>query len=1059
MQIEETTKIELIKKILDSYIKEFKEHREGTINKIYNDLRKTDTWYITEKFSSQYQNEIEELSDSEKISLINNSYSLKDLLEEIYDGSYTYEWYEKRYHSMLELYIEPSDALDLIDMPYISSYIEKKYFKEFNNIFKEELELDDKWKNEDVDTYYYFDIVEDYLDIYPQAYDYIISPEYIIEEWLENENVDRGAILRGILKKETLKDNKELIHDILEVEASEPLYSQLKDICINEFEKYLSLFSFKYIQNDLQTLKNNNLNEFNKKVHAYKSIITLKELISQDSLFEKELKTFSTNNTKLLKSIKNKISDLYTKEDILNNLSKLDDIEIKNILIDYFGHDHVNNLLKISDNEMEDYLRSTINHFIQYEVLSLNKILELDPYVLYTEGAKYLGETTLYNIDVLKFKDEILEQNFNAIYNSIVNLYKKESDCSTDKDNSFIYSEKINEAKYLINETLYDRPTQIKMYTKKAKEVLKYLVSKNTNLNNNIDIADNLISRISQLESYIILGEMGEDAYKINYKEILSYTSCLKEIMNSNFLQMLKTVYVTENIKTQLKETLSENPKDEFPLARSIKRHFIINVGETNTGKTYNAIQRLKESKEGGVYLAPLRLLALEIQEKLNLEGVPCNLSTGEEEDIIKGAIHESLTIEKAMFNKEYKVCVIDECQMIGDEQRGYAWTNAILGMYSKEIHLCTAPEALNIILSLINSCGDTYEIIKHYRKTPLILENKQYSLPTKKSMRSLKKGDALIVFSKREALTISSQLKSKGISASVIYGALPYQSRKKQFELFLNGETDIVVSTDALGMGVNLPIRRVVFLETKKYDGKKYRNLNHSEVKQISGRAGRQGIYNEGFVNSIENKSLIKELLNSKTPDVKNAKLMPPKSIIHINNSLLKTIKVWNQMTFPSLYKKGDTSRFTDMLNRLNKYNDLINKEDMYNAITLPFDEKNQEVYNLFISYLNSYIDKEYTLDKPNTFNNPVLEDLEIYYKKLDLYYAFGKKFNMAIDLEWLKEEKKNTSLQINELIINNISKLKKRCPQCGRKLPFKWQHKLCDSCFRENNGFYDYY
>lgn len=116
--------------------------------------------------------------------------------------------------------------------------------------------------------------------------------------------------------------------------------------------------------------------------------------------------------------------------------------------------------------------------------------------------------------------------------------------------------------------------------------------------------------------------------------------------------------------------------------------------------------------------------------------------------------------------------------------------------------------------------------------------------------------------------------------------------------------------------------------------------------------------------------------------------------------------------MTFPDLYKKGDTSRFIDMLNRLEVYKDDISKEDMYNVITLPFDEKNQQIYSLFISYLKDYIDKEIQLDKPSLCNNPTLDDLEIYYKKLDLYYAFGKKFNMLIDSEWLKEEKNYTSL-----------------------------------------------
>lgn len=39
-----------------------------------------------------------------------------------------------------------------------------------------------------------------------------------------------------------------------------------------------------------------------------------------------------------------------------------------------------------------------------------------------------------------------------------------------------------------------------------------------------------------------------------------------------------------------------------------------------------------------------------------------------------------------------YDVAVIDECQMIADRERGYAWTRAILGVLAPEVHLCAAP-------------------------------------------------------------------------------------------------------------------------------------------------------------------------------------------------------------------------------------------------------------------------------------------------------------------------------------------------------------------------------
>ena len=104
--------------------------------------------------------------------------------------------------------------------------------------------------------------------------------------------------------------------------------------------------------------------------------------------------------------------------------------------------------------------------------------------------------------------------------------------------------------------------------------------------------------------------------------------------------------YVPESISRQLSEILEVDPKNEYPGARCMNRKFYIHVGGTNTGKTYQGIQRLKEAASG-VYLAPLRLLALEIQETLLESGVVCSMLTGEEEDIRPGATHISSTVEK----------------------------------------------------------------------------------------------------------------------------------------------------------------------------------------------------------------------------------------------------------------------------------------------------------------------------------------------------------------------------------------------------------------------------
>lgn len=65
--------------------------------------------------------------------------------------------------------------------------------------------------------------------------------------------------------------------------------------------------------------------------------------------------------------------------------------------------------------------------------------------------------------------------------------------------------------------------------------------------------------------------------------------------------------YVPQAIRTSLSLLIALNPKDEYPQARAMHRHFVLHLGGTNTGKTYAGFQRLIRARTG-VYLAPLRL-------------------------------------------------------------------------------------------------------------------------------------------------------------------------------------------------------------------------------------------------------------------------------------------------------------------------------------------------------------------------------------------------------------------------------------------------------------------
>ena len=70
---------------------------------------------------------------------------------------------------------------------------------------------------------------------------------------------------------------------------------------------------------------------------------------------------------------------------------------------------------------------------------------------------------------------------------------------------------------------------------------------------------------------------------------------------------------------------------------------------------------------------------------------------------------------------KEYDIVVIDEIQMIGDDQRGYAWTKAILGLRANEIHICGGLEACDIVRLILSKTQDTFTLCKYERMSNLV--------------------------------------------------------------------------------------------------------------------------------------------------------------------------------------------------------------------------------------------------------------------------------------------------------------------------------------------------
>ncbi|CAB4255156.1 similar to Saccharomyces cerevisiae YPL029W SUV3 ATP-dependent RNA helicase, component of the mitochondrial degradosome along with the RNase Dss1p [Maudiozyma barnettii] len=283
------------------------------------------------------------------------------------------------------------------------------------------------------------------------------------------------------------------------------------------------------------------------------------------------------------------------------------------------------------------------------------------------------------------------------------------------------------------------------------------------------------------------------------------------------------------------------NPTEWYPEARKIKRHIILHLGPTNSGKTHRALKKLREA-DRGYYAGPLRLLAREVYDRFKQEGIPCNLLTGEEVISELDSLGNKVgitagTVEMLPTTSEFDVVVLDEIQMMSDEDRGWAWTNVLLGAKAKEIHVCGEKSALPLIKKLIKITGDKLTVNEYERLGKLVIEDK----PIGNNLKGLRKGDCIIAFSKKKILDTKLKIeKMTNLKVAVIYGSLPPETRVQQAALFNNGEYDVLVASDAIGMGLNLAIDRVIFNTDMKFNGTEMTTLTDSQIKQIGGRAGR---------------------------------------------------------------------------------------------------------------------------------------------------------------------------------------------------------------------------
>lgn len=472
---------------------------------------------------------------------------------------------------------------------------------------------------------------------------------------------------------------------------------------------------------------------------------------------------------------------------------------------------------------------------------------------------------------------------------------------------------------------------------------------------------------------------------------------------------------------------------------------------------------------KSGIYLAPLRLLAAEAYIKMKQAGVPCHLITGDHKLLHEpsdACMHTAATMEMLQTSHVYDTCVIDEIQMIQDEERGAAWTRALLGVRAQTVHICGEARALPIVQSLLQETGDTLQVRNYERLTPLSvmqqsIEELQHGKRKSSSSSSNNKtvyqpGDCLICFSRREVFQWKSFIEATTpYKVSVVYGGLPPHIRIQQAALFNDPSSpyDILVGTDAIGMGLNLNIGRIIFTSMSKFDGTDTVPLTVSQVKQIAGRAGRfNSAYPHGYVTTYHandlhylHKCMLPRQFKTDTSMVasneeliEQAGLTPTRELIEEFASrydenvklsqILRQLEQWTRLDHKQYFlcPLDDQKVLADVIHSVKT----LSFQERYTFIQTPLNAEDDTSKQVFLQYVLEYAqgnkDIPTIVQVPQTMPKTLdqLKYMEEIYKLLEAYSWLSYRFD-AFSRSEEAEKKKSLCRKWIELSLKHSNSL----------------------------------
>lgn len=414
-------------------------------------------------------------------------------------------------------------------------------------------------------------------------------------------------------------------------------------------------------------------------------------------------------------------------------------------------------------------------------------------------------------------------------------------------------------------------------------------------------------------------------------------TGTFEQVSDAAFLRHFVQWAVTngpERIRMHLRSLLQatdiSNLAHRFVPARALKRRFHLHLGPSDSGKAAKALKTLREAKSG-VYASPLRPVAREVWERLNLgstgalegDARACNLLTEDEAQVVDAeAGLMSCTIEMlpmaGVDGEPWDVAVIDEVQMLADQQRGGAWTTAIMGLNAKEIHLCGDESTAGLLESLIGSFpGDELTIHRYERARPTVIESLDNNFD------KLDVGDCIVTFTREAVFSVKKMAeKTTAKKAAVAYRELPAEVRAEQCRLFNEdyGRQKLLVADETVATGLNVKIGRVIFESLTRHDGEGDVPIPLSTIQRIASRAGRFGTTEgEGFMTDEKPAPpgqvttmhaaefpLLQAMLSLPTPPVTRAYINIPREALDDLSPLLPPNTTLTQLhsTFSTLAK-----------------------------------------------------------------------------------------------------------------------------------------------------------